>query len=109
MLFRSLLIKPDIHVSTQEAYADVKPQIPEKSIKEIIQMPVKAWKDCLANDFERSVFRKYPEIGAIKNKLYEQGAVYASMSGSGSSVFGIFEKSIESWSDYQSYVLLIND
>ena len=104
-----LLIKPDIHVSTQDAYANVKPQTPEKSIKEIIQMPVKKWKEYLVNDFELSVFKKYPEIDTIKNKLYEQGAIYASMSGSGSSVFGIFEKSIESWSDYQSYVLLIND
>ena len=104
-----LLIKPDIHVSTQEAYANVKPQTPKKSIREIIQMPVAAWKEYLMNDFEISVLKKHPEIEIIKNKLYEQGAIYASMSGSGSSVFGIFEKSVENWTDYQSYVMLIND
>jgi 4-diphosphocytidyl-2-C-methyl-D-erythritol kinase len=85
------LVKPDVPVSTQEAYAGVKPQSPKESIRDIICDPVRTWKDRLVNDFETSIFARYPEIGAIKQKMYDRGAVYASMSGSGSSVFGIFE------------------
>jgi 4-diphosphocytidyl-2-C-methyl-D-erythritol kinase len=88
-----VVVKPDIHVSTQEAYANVKPQQPKESLRDIIQLPVSAWKDKLVNDFEKSVFVRHPEIGEIKQKMYERGAIYASMSGSGSSVFGIFEDS----------------
>jgi 4-diphosphocytidyl-2-C-methyl-D-erythritol kinase len=87
-----ILVKPDIHVSTQEAYAGVKPLPPAESIQKIIQSPVAEWKGRLVNDFESSLFLKYPGIEAIKQKLYAKGAVYASMSGSGSSVFGIFEQ-----------------
>jgi 4-diphosphocytidyl-2-C-methyl-D-erythritol kinase len=87
-----VLVKPEIHVSTQEAYAGVKPRPPAESILEIIQTPVTDWKNRLVNDFESSVSLKYPGIEVIKQKLYTKGAVYASMSGSGSSVFGIFEQ-----------------
>ncbi len=90
--YQLVLVKPDIHVSTKEAYAMVKPVQPEISLKEIVRQPVDIWKTCMVNDFEYSVFNKYPEIGAIKNTLYKSGAIYASMSGSGSSVFGIFNK-----------------
>lgn len=86
------LVKPDIAVSTPEAYAMVTPNAPAISIKEIIVRPVEAWKDHLVNDFEQSVFPKYPVISEIKDSLYKQGALYASMSGSGSSVFGIFKE-----------------
>ena len=86
-----IIVKPDIHVSTQEAYSCVTPQPPKESIQDIICCPVNTWKNRLINDFETSVFARFPEINAIKQKLYEKGAVYASMSGSGSSVFGIFE------------------
>jgi 4-diphosphocytidyl-2-C-methyl-D-erythritol kinase len=86
------LVKPDISVSTKEAYSLVKPKRPDFPLKNIIQLPVNEWKEKLVNDFESSVFALYPEIAAIKQKLYDQGAVYASMSGSGSSVYGIFEK-----------------
>ncbi|MDR0508061.1 MAG: 4-(cytidine 5'-diphospho)-2-C-methyl-D-erythritol kinase [Dysgonamonadaceae bacterium] len=91
-----VLIKPDIHVSTQTAYSQIKPRKPEFSITEIIQLPVTEWKNKLVNDFETGVFLQHPEIEAIKRELYERGAIYASMSGSGSSVFGIFEKVHES-------------
>jgi 4-diphosphocytidyl-2-C-methyl-D-erythritol kinase len=64
-------------------------------LKEIIKRPIETWKDCMKNDFEYSVFQKYPEIAAIKDKLYDLGAVYASMSGSGSAVYGIFKEAIE--------------
>ncbi|MDP4241035.1 MAG: 4-(cytidine 5'-diphospho)-2-C-methyl-D-erythritol kinase [Bacteroidota bacterium] len=86
-----LLVKPDIHVSTPDAYALVVPEKPQLSLIELIQHPLTEWKDTIRNDFEKSVFAKYPEIETIKNTLYEMGAVYASMSGSGSSVYGIFD------------------
>jgi 4-diphosphocytidyl-2-C-methyl-D-erythritol kinase len=87
------LVKPDIAVSTPDAYAMVTPRPPAKSLKEIIQTPVSEWKHTMINDFEESVFTKYPQIKQIKEELYEAGAVYASMSGSGSSVFGLFDSS----------------
>ncbi|MEI7503954.1 MAG: 4-(cytidine 5'-diphospho)-2-C-methyl-D-erythritol kinase [Paludibacter sp.] len=86
-----LLIKPDIHVSTPEAYSLVVPEKPQISLFELIQKPMIEWKYLIKNDFEKSVFSKYPEIEKIKNDLYGMGAKYASMSGSGSSVYGIFE------------------
>jgi 4-diphosphocytidyl-2-C-methyl-D-erythritol kinase len=86
-----VIVKPDIHVSTQEAYSNVEPRQPEESIRDIIQLPVSEWKDKLTNDFEKNIFVRYPETGEIKQKMYERGAIYASLSGSGSSVFGIFE------------------
>ena len=86
------LVKPDIAVSTPEAYSMVTPAKPETSLKEIIQRPVSEWREWMVNDFERSVFPKHPQIGLIKDKLYEKGALYAAMSGSGSSVFGLFDQ-----------------
>jgi len=86
-----LLVKPDIHVSTPVAYSMIEPQKPEISLSELIHKPISEWKDVIKNDFEESVFAKYPEIEKIKNQLYDAGASYASMSGSGSSVYGIFE------------------
>lgn len=103
-----VLIKPDIHVSTQEAYAKVIPSIPCKSIKEIVQEPIENWKNQLVNDFEVSVFKQYPEIENIKNNLYTQGAIYASMSGSGSSVFGIFKDNIPIETDYENYQMIFS-
>ena len=86
-----VLIKPDIHVSTPEAYSLVIPEKPDVSIAENIQRPISEWKALIKNDFEKSVFALHPEIAEIKNNLYAAGAVYASMSGSGSSVYGLFE------------------
>ncbi len=86
------LIHPGIHVSTPLAYSMVKPAIPVTSLKELIQLPVEKWKGKIVNDFEKPVMEKFPEIADVKNKLYESGAVYASMTGSGSAVFGIFKK-----------------
>jgi 4-diphosphocytidyl-2-C-methyl-D-erythritol kinase len=87
-----LIVNPSIHVSTKEAYAGIAPRVPELSVSEIIKLPVEQWKNKLYNDFEKSVFLRYPAIAGIKAKMYEQGAVYASMSGSGASVFGLFNK-----------------
>jgi 4-diphosphocytidyl-2-C-methyl-D-erythritol kinase len=90
-----VLVKPDIFVSTKDAFAHIKPKAPQHSLKEIIRMPVETWRATMKNDFEESVFCKFPEIAAIKDKLYDMGADYASMSGSGSSVFGIFREQVE--------------
>lgn len=90
-----ILVKPDIFVSTRDAYSAVTPKAPEKSLTELLSQPIDTWKDSVVNDFETSVFPKYPEIAAIKDKLYDLGAVYASMSGSGSSVYGIFDAPVE--------------
>ncbi len=90
-----VLVKPDIFVSTKDAFAHIKPKKPTNSLKDIIRMPVETWRAVMKNDFEESVFVKYPEIAAIKDKLYDMGAIYASMSGSGSSVFGIFREQVE--------------
>ena len=90
-----VLVKPDIFVSTKDAFAHIIPTQPTQSLKEIIRMPVETWRATMKNDFEDSVFQKFPEIAAIKDKLYDLGAVYASMSGSGSSVYGIFREQVE--------------
>lgn len=87
-----ILVNPGIHVDTGVAFTGIVPAPPEYSIKEILQQPVSQWKYKLQNDFEKTVFKRYREIVDIKDSLYQQGAVYASMSGSGSTVYGIFEK-----------------
>lgn len=91
-----VLVKPNVHVSTAEAYAGVTPKQQSIGIKDILEKkPIEQWKNHLKNDFEESVFTKHPVIEDIKQKLYQQGALYASMSGSGSTVYGIFEKPVE--------------
>ncbi len=87
-----ILIKPNIHVSTQEAYQSIVPSKSKYSLIEMIKEPISEWKNFIKNDFETSIFPKYPEIEEIKTKLYKNGAFYASMSGSGSSVYGIFHE-----------------
>ena len=87
-----VLVKPSIAVSTAEAYAHVTPQTPQTPLAEGLARPIEQWKECVSNDFEKSVFPAHPRIAAIKQRLYDLGAVHASMSGSGSSVFGIFDK-----------------
>jgi len=104
-----VLIKPGIHVSTPEAYSLVSPQKPEISIKEWIKKPVKEWKNGIVNDFEKSIFVKYPAIAEIKKQLYEKGALYASMSGSGSSVFGIFDRQVDISEDFKEYYVFQNE
>ena len=90
-----LLVIPNVHVSTSEAYSLVNPSRHENRIREIIAQPVSSWKENLINDFEAPVTGKYPVIGEIKRKLYDSGALYAAMSGSGSAVFGIFNPDTE--------------
>jgi len=102
-----LLVKPDIHVSTKQAYAGVIPQKPVSSLKNDLLLPLDEWKYSVKNDFELSVFQQFPAIKRIKNLLYESGAVYASMSGSGSSVYGIFDYNpaelLKTFNNYQVF------
>lgn len=86
------IIIPDVHVSTPEAYSQIVPSKPKVPLIELIQQPVPCWKNNLTNDFEPNIFKKYPIIKEVKDYLYQQGALYASMSGSGSAVFGIFNE-----------------
>jgi 4-diphosphocytidyl-2-C-methyl-D-erythritol kinase len=86
------VVRPDIPVSTKEAFSLIKPQRPAKNCRDIVMQPVETWREELKNDFEQSVFALHPEIALIKQQLYEQGAVYAAMSGSGSAVFGLFRE-----------------
>ena len=87
-----VLVKPEVHISTKEAYSLVTPQKPQEPLTEIAQRPIHEWKDAMTNDFEKSIFAKHPDMKKVKEELYSLGAVYASMSGSGSSFFGIFKE-----------------
>ena len=86
-----IIIKPSIAISTKNAYAHIHPHHPAKCCRDIIKQPMETWKHELTNDFEKQAFKDYPELQNIKNKLYELGAVYAQMSGSGSAMFGLFK------------------
>ena len=93
--YQFVIVNPKIHIGTGWAFGNITPNIPEKSIKDIIHQPIDTWKDSLINDFEQPAINHYPEIGNIKTELYNLGAIYSSMTGSGSTVFGIFEKGKE--------------
>lgn len=90
--YKIVLVNPRIHVATGWAFSQLTPTDQRPSLQLLIQQPVTEWKEVLTNDFEKPIFSRYPEIGKIKVELYHQGAVYAAMSGSGSTVFGLFEK-----------------
>jgi 4-diphosphocytidyl-2-C-methyl-D-erythritol kinase len=90
--YKFIIVNPGIHISTAHAFSGITPALPTKSVKEIIQQPIETWKNELVNDFEKTVFNQHSEIEAIKKKLYDGGALYASMSGTGSTVYAIFEK-----------------
>lgn len=87
-----VVVKPDVAVSTREAYQLITPRKPAKSCRDIVRQPIETWKNELTNDFEASVFALHPQLADIKNRLYTIGALYAQMSGSGSALYGIFER-----------------
>lgn len=90
--YRLKIVKPDIHISTKEAYAGVTPCESDTFLPEILKSYPEDWKKLVVNDFEESLFLKIPELKTVKDSLYQEGALYASMSGSGSAFFGIFPK-----------------
>jgi 4-diphosphocytidyl-2-C-methyl-D-erythritol kinase len=89
-----VLVKPPVHVSTADAFGGLKPAHPEVNVKDLMGMSPDHWKNVMKNDFEDTIFLKYPEIAQLKTDLYHSGATFALMSGSGSSVFAIFDHAV---------------
>jgi len=87
-----VVVPEGIAVSTADAYRGIVPALPEIPLREVLSRPVEQWKDLLVNDFEKTVFARYPELGLLKQSLYDSGAVYAAMSGSGSALFALYRK-----------------
>lgn len=106
-----LLVKPDVSVPTKAAYAQATPKPSSKPLPSILSAGIERWQSELANDFEQSVFAQYPELASIKQSLIDEGAIYAAMSGSGSSIFGIFhnadlaEKASTKFAQHSHYVI----
>jgi 4-diphosphocytidyl-2-C-methyl-D-erythritol kinase len=98
-----VLVNPNIHISTAEAYSGVKPLKSEIDLRGILQKPINQWVNVVENDFENHLLPKYPTISTIKEQLYAHGAAYASMTGSGSTVFGIFEQEIDLKGAFDDY------
>ena len=90
--YRFVVVNPEVHISTAQAFSGCTPREEEVPLRDIIRQPVASWKGALVNDFEEPVFRLHPELREIKDTLYASGAVYASLTGSGSSFYGIFER-----------------
>lgn len=90
--YHLLLVHPSIAISTREAYAGITPRKPAKSCRDIVRQPIETWRDELHNDFEVPVFAIHPELAAIKQSLYDSGALYAQMTGSGSALFAIYRE-----------------
>lgn len=90
--YEFLLVNPGIHVSTATAFGEIEPALPDSNLKDLVQQPIQNWKNQIINDFEAPVFKKHPELAQIKSKLYDSGALYASMTGTGSTVYGVFER-----------------
>ncbi len=98
-----VIVKPPIHVSTKDAYSGIVPKASRRSLSAVLG-DTSTWKQELVNDFEVSIFKKFPEIESLKNRLYQCGAYYVCMSGSGSSVYGLFEEAISLEGEFQGMV-----
>ena len=103
--FHLLLVNPGIHINTREAYSFSTPGQPDSNLKELYDLDISKWKDVIINDFEVSIFKKHPQIAEIKSRLYNMGAVYSSMSGSGSTVYGIFRNKPEIPGSLKQFVI----
>ncbi|MBN2683378.1 MAG: 4-(cytidine 5'-diphospho)-2-C-methyl-D-erythritol kinase [Bacteroidales bacterium] len=90
--YKLLIVKPDIYISTPEAFTGIKPALPKIRINESITKKPETWKDFIYNDFESHIFEKHPKLKLIKSEFYKSGAIYSSMSGSGSTIFGIYKE-----------------
>lgn len=101
--YHFVLIYPHIHVNTAKAYSGVKPAFPVRSLESDILLPVEEWKNYIHNQFEDTVFPQHPVLKEIKQQLYDYGAVYAAMSGSGSTVYGIFKEKVDLIEQFKAY------
>ncbi len=97
-----MLVNPGLHISTAEAYAGVVPQTPVEELRALLQRPIGQWRDSVTNDFEKTIFRNYSILPQTKEKLYGLGAQYASMSGSGSTLYGIFDQEPDPANNFQN-------
>ncbi|MCE9537840.1 MAG: 4-(cytidine 5'-diphospho)-2-C-methyl-D-erythritol kinase [Bacteroidetes bacterium] len=98
------LVYPNIHINTAKAYSGVVPKIPTRSLEnDLLNLPIEQWKEFVHNDFEDSVFLQFPELKKIKQQLYSMGAEYAAMSGSGSTVYGIFKNKTDLKNNFKNY------
>jgi 4-diphosphocytidyl-2-C-methyl-D-erythritol kinase len=105
-----VMVYPNFGISTQEAYAGIKPQKARKNWEKQFAKPIETWKETISNDFENSLFPTYPQLTEIKNELYAMGAQYAAMSGSGSTIFGLFDQEVklpENWKSFQTWTGLL--
>lgn len=89
--YHLLMVNPGIHINTKEAYSNCIPKLPDTNLKDLYNLEITEWKDLIINDFEEYIFRTYPNIADLKKSIYDMGAVYSSMSGSGATVYGIFK------------------
>ncbi|MFI3319228.1 MAG: 4-(cytidine 5'-diphospho)-2-C-methyl-D-erythritol kinase [Rikenellaceae bacterium] len=99
------LIKPEVHISTAEAYGGVKPATPITPLTELLSQPISAWQGQIKNDFEEHIFRSHPILAEVKTALLNAGALYAAMSGSGSTIFGIFRNTPQNLDNYSPIIL----
>jgi len=100
-----VVVYPDIHIDTSFAYSQITPSKPGLSLQKLIKYPINQWKENIINDFEKPVFSKYPNIRKIKEKLYRMGAIYSSLTGSGSAVYGLFDKETETDGQFGHYLV----
>ncbi|GAB1415092.1 4-(cytidine 5'-diphospho)-2-C-methyl-D-erythritol kinase [Paludibacter sp.] len=103
-----VLVKPDVHVTTADAYTSISPKQPSISLLEKIKLPVESWKDNIFNDFESIIFKKYPVIEEVKTTFYKMGAEFALMSGSGSSVYGLFKEIPEGLKAFDKFFVFVD-
>ena len=101
------IAKPEEGVSTKEAYSGVKPAVPAVRLAEALQRPIGEWREVVKNDFEKHIFESHPTIAELKQAMYDAGAIYASMSGSGSAVFGIFDEEPKLENESANYLKII--
>lgn len=99
--YHLVLVKPDVFISTKDAFSKITPLTPKVNLRDIAKLPIEEWKDKMVNDFEQSVFPLFPQVAEVKQKLYEKGAIYASMSGSGASVYGIFKNKLSDLAGFE--------
>ena len=103
------IVHPEIHISTQIAFSNIKPKKPNSNLKDLVVEDIKSWKNYVINDFEKAIFKNYSILELIKNQLYDHGAIYASMTGTGSSMYGLFnEKPKKMASKYISWIGKLN-